>query len=105
MGVLLQGFYKTPQTMPFLPLQTARARNSFGGTSWPPRRIRFASPDTLDADAGYDAEWIHAQCREEWGPESVIKPAVQRADGKRNGIWRLTPFFSRVNYTDSHLVN
>jgi hypothetical protein len=47
-----------------------------------------AMPDTLYADAGYDAEWVHAQCREEWGPESVIKPAVHRADGKRNGIWR-----------------
>ena len=45
-------------------------------------------PDTLYADAGYDAEWIHVQCREEWGAESVIKPAVHRADGKRNGIWR-----------------
>jgi hypothetical protein len=49
---------------------------------------KVAMPDTLYADAGYDAEWIHAQCREEWGPESVIKPAVHRADGKRNGIWR-----------------
>jgi hypothetical protein len=47
-----------------------------------------AMPDILYADAGYDAEWVHAQCREEWGPESVIKPAVHRADGKRNGIWR-----------------
>ena len=47
-----------------------------------------AMPDTLYADAGYDAEWVHVQCREEWGPESVIKPAVHRADGKRNGIWR-----------------
>ena len=47
-----------------------------------------AMPDTLYADAGYDAEWVHAQCREEWGPESVIKAAVHRADGKRNGIWR-----------------
>ena len=26
-----------------------------------------AMPDTLYADAGYDAEWVHAQCREEWG--------------------------------------
>jgi hypothetical protein len=49
---------------------------------------KAAMPDTLYADAGYDAEWVHAQCREEWGPESVIKPAVHRADGKRNGIWR-----------------
>lgn len=47
-----------------------------------------AMPDTLYADAGYDAEWIHVQCREEWGAESVIKPARHRADGKRNGIWR-----------------
>jgi hypothetical protein len=47
-----------------------------------------AMPDTLYADAGYDAEWIHVQCREEWGAESVIQPAVHRADGKRNGIWR-----------------
>ena len=47
-----------------------------------------AMPDTLYADAGYDAEWVHVQCREEWGAESVIKPAVHRADGKRNGIWR-----------------
>lgn len=49
---------------------------------------RVAMPDTLYADAGYDAEWIHVQCREEWGAESVIKPAVHRADGRRNGIWR-----------------
>src|SRR6204780_1783224 len=34
---------------------------------------RVAMPDTLYADAGYDAEWVHVQCREEWGPESVIK--------------------------------
>ena len=47
-----------------------------------------AMPDTLYADAGYDAEWIHTQCREEWGVESVIKPAVHRADGKLGGLWR-----------------
>ncbi len=47
-----------------------------------------AMPDTLYADAGYDAEWVHVRCREEWGAESVIKPAVHRADGKRNGVWR-----------------
>jgi hypothetical protein len=45
-------------------------------------------PARLYADAGYDAEWIHAQCREEWGVESVIKPAVHRADGQRSGFWR-----------------
>ena len=47
-----------------------------------------ARPAKLYADTGYDAEWIHAQCREEWGVESVIKPSGQRADGNRNGYWR-----------------
>jgi hypothetical protein len=47
-----------------------------------------ARPDRLYADAGYDAEWIHVQCREPWGVESVIKPKGQRADGRRNGKWR-----------------
>lgn len=45
-------------------------------------------PATLYADAGYAAEWIHDQCRMAWGVESVIKPAVHRADGQCNGIWR-----------------
>jgi hypothetical protein len=45
-------------------------------------------PSRLYADAGYDAEWIHAQCRDQWGVESVIKPSGQRADGTRGGKWR-----------------
>ena len=45
-------------------------------------------PAKLYADAGYDAEWVHDQCRLEWGAESVIKPARQRADGTRSGVWR-----------------
>jgi hypothetical protein len=45
-------------------------------------------PARLYADAGYDAEWIHEQCREQWPVESVIKPSGQRADGRRNGKWR-----------------
>jgi|ERR1700677_1699993 hypothetical protein len=45
-------------------------------------------PDKVYADAGYDAEWVHVQCREEWGVESVIKPAVHRADGQLGGLWR-----------------
>ena len=45
-------------------------------------------PATLYADAGYDAEWVHDQCRLDWGAESVIKPARQRADGTRSGFWR-----------------
>jgi hypothetical protein len=31
---------------------------------------------------------VHDQCRLEWGVESVIKPARQRADGTRSGFWR-----------------
>ena len=45
-------------------------------------------PAQLLADAGYDAEWIHAHCREKWGVESLIVPNGQRADGKRNGQYR-----------------
>lgn len=45
-------------------------------------------PERLYADAGYDAEWIHVQCREHWGVESIIKPSGHRADGRRNGRWR-----------------
>jgi len=46
-------------------------------------------PGQLLADAGYDAEWIHAHCREHWGVESLIKPAhPPRADGTRGGRWR-----------------
>jgi len=40
------------------------------------------------ADAGYDAEWVHDQCRLEWGVQRVIQPARQRADGTRSGCWR-----------------
>ena len=45
-------------------------------------------PERLYADGGYDAEWIHAQCREQWGVESIIKPLNHRADGTRSGRWR-----------------
>jgi hypothetical protein len=47
-----------------------------------------AQPARLYADAGYDAEWIHERCREQWQVESVIKPSGQRADGTRGGKWR-----------------
>jgi len=49
---------------------------------------KSAMPDKVYADAGYDAEWVHVQCREQWGVESVIKPAVHRADGQLGGLWR-----------------
>lgn len=45
-------------------------------------------PDKLYADGGYDAEWIHQQCREQWGVASVIKPLNHRPDGSRSGKWR-----------------
>lgn len=48
----------------------------------------ISRPSQLYADAGYDAEWIHARCREQWGVESVIKPNGHRADGTRGGKWR-----------------
>lgn len=50
-------------------------------------------PQRLFADAGYDAEWIHVECRESWGVESVIPSIQRRADGKIGGKWRsrMTP--------------
>jgi hypothetical protein len=48
----------------------------------------ISRPDKLYADGGYDAEWIHARCREDWGVESFIKPLNHRADGTRSGHWR-----------------
>lgn len=47
-----------------------------------------ARPSKLYADAGYDSEPLHVQCRDGWGVESVIKPIIRRADGQRGGRWR-----------------
>lgn len=47
-----------------------------------------ARPSCLLADAGYDSERLHAQIREQWGVESIIKPIQRRADGQRGGRWR-----------------
>lgn len=47
-----------------------------------------AQPPRLYADAGYDSEPLHVQCREHWGVESIIKPVQRRADGLRGGRWR-----------------
>jgi hypothetical protein len=47
-----------------------------------------AKPAHLYADAGYDAEWIHVQCREQWGVQSVIPAVQRRADGTKGGKWR-----------------
>lgn len=50
-------------------------------------------PERVFADAGYDAEWIHTVCREDWQVESLIKPAVHRSDGTVCGRYRsqMTP--------------
>lgn len=45
-------------------------------------------PARLYADAGYDAEWIHERCRENWGVESVIPSVQRRRDGTIGGKWR-----------------
>lgn len=45
-------------------------------------------PKRLFADAGYDAEWVHEYCRDDWQVESVIKPAIHRSDGGMNGKYR-----------------
>lgn len=68
--------------------------------SWGPGNDKSEAPDVLAkastssqpkrlfADAGYDAEWVHEFCRDRWQVESVIKPAVHRADGGLNGQYR-----------------
>jgi hypothetical protein len=54
-------------------------------------------PSRLYADAGYDAEWIHKNCRDQWKVESVIKPVTRRADGRRRGKyrWKMTKKYLR----------
>lgn len=58
-------------------------------------------PARLYADAGYDAEWIHVQCREERGVASVIPAIQRRADGTKGGQWRtqMTPeYLQKAGY-------
>jgi len=45
-------------------------------------------PVRLLADAGYDAEWVHEVCREQWGAESWIPPVVRTSDGSIKTKWR-----------------
>ena len=49
---------------------------------------QVAQPQKFYADGGYDAEWLHEECRDKWGVESVIKPLNKRRDGTRSGRWR-----------------
>jgi hypothetical protein len=58
-------------------------------------------PTRLYADAGYDAEWIHVQCREQWGVASVIPTNQRRTHKKANGLWRaqMTPeYLEQLGY-------
>lgn len=56
------------------------------------KAARSVKPDILYADAGYDAEWVHRYCHEDWGVMPVIKP-VKHRDGKPGGTYRslMTP--------------
>lgn len=42
----------------------------------------------LYADAGYDAEYVHQLCRDDWGTPSYIPLVWRRADGTVGGRWR-----------------
>ncbi len=64
-------------------------------------------PSTLFADAGYDAEWVHRFCREDWGVTSWIPPVAHRKDGQINGKYRskMTPRrLKRSGYTRRWIV-
>ncbi len=45
-------------------------------------------PKRLLADAGYDAEWVHEVCREQWNTESLIPPVPHTKDGTIKTKWR-----------------
>jgi len=60
-----------------------------------------ARPQRLYADAGYDAEWIHERCRDQWGVQSVIATNPRRTAGKPAGPWRakMSPqYLRRTHY-------
>ena len=44
--------------------------------------IHTTKPGALYADKGYDAEWVHQFCREDWGVKSWIPPVPKAPDGK-----------------------
>jgi len=66
-----------------------------------------SQPQRLYADAGYDAEWIHEHCREQWGVESVIPAVPRRADGTAGGKWRsqmTSEYLQRAGYNRRWVV-
>jgi hypothetical protein len=46
------------------------------------------SPKMLVADAGYDAEWVHEFCYEEWDTDSYIPPHRYGKNNKLEGFYR-----------------
>jgi hypothetical protein len=74
-------------------------------TDWGPRNDKVEAgallaksaaaiqPRALFADAGYDADWVHRFCREQWGVASWIPPVKHRLDGSVGGTYRplMTP--------------
>lgn len=46
------------------------------------------TPVALLADAGYDAEWVHEVCREQWHVHSAIPAVIRTADGTIRTKWR-----------------
>lgn len=53
------------------------------------RTAEKLQPQWRYADAGYDAEWVHRACREDWGVTSLIPPVIHRQDGTVDGHYRL----------------
>lgn len=57
-----------------------------------PRLLKAAAnaiqPKTLVADAGYDAEWIHEFCYEQWHVKSFIPPVRTRNNALVGGFYR-----------------
>jgi len=47
-----------------------------------------STPSWLLADAGYDAEWVHERCREQWNAESAIRAIPRTRDGTIKTRWR-----------------
>lgn len=49
-----------------------------------------ATPASLLADKGYDAEWVHEVVRDKWHAESFIQPVIRTPDGSIKTKWRAT---------------
>jgi hypothetical protein len=43
--------------------------------------VHTVKPNALYADKGYDSEWVHEFCREDWGVSSWIPPVPRTRDG------------------------